>query len=76
LQAFNGPNKDGNKAQRTLEINPRHPLIKSLSEKVAADAADSKETAMVLFETALLESGFELDDNRWVYFWVRDRCGG
>jgi hypothetical protein len=25
---------------------------------------------MVLFETALLESGFELDDNRWAVGWA------
>ncbi len=65
-QAFNGPNKDTNKAQRTLEINPRHPLVQGLKAQVAAEpeGSETREAALVLFETALLESGFDLDDNR------------
>ena len=65
-QAFNGPNKDTNKAQRTLEVNPRHPLVQGLKAQVAAEpeGTEAREAALVLFETALLESGFDLDDNR------------
>jgi HSP90 family molecular chaperone len=34
-QAFSDPSKSSYmRGQRTLEINPRHPLIKSLKEKV------------------------------------------
>ncbi|KAJ3413523.1 hypothetical protein HDV05_007906 [Chytridiales sp. JEL 0842] len=48
--------------KKTLEINVKHPLIIALKKKVEADKADSalEEMAMVLFETALLRSGFEI----------------
>merc|ERR1712079_504372 len=46
------------------EINPNHPVIVDLLAKVKADKEDSvaKDTAQVLFQTAVLESGFELAD--------------
>lgn len=52
------------RGQRTLEINPDHPLIAALKDKVEADKDDAaaKDAAALLYETALLESGFELDD--------------
>ena len=52
------------RSQRTLEINPRHPLIRGLLERVSADDADAAaaESAGLLFEAALLESGYALDD--------------
>lgn len=64
-QAFSDPSRASfMKGQRSLEINPRHPLVKALKSKVDADekAADAESVAQLLFETALLESGFELDD--------------
>merc|ERR1711933_185267 len=42
----------------TLEINPNHPVVIDLLAKVKA----AKETAQVLFQTALIESGYELAD--------------
>lgn len=52
------------RGQRTLEINPDHPLIVGLKDKMTSDKNDesAKATAALLYETALLESGFELDD--------------
>eukprot|EP00271_Cylindrocystis_brebissonii_P013006 TRINITY_DN32544_c0_g1_i1.p1 TRINITY_DN32544_c0_g1~~TRINITY_DN32544_c0_g1_i1.p1 ORF type:complete len:859 (-),score=258.80 TRINITY_DN32544_c0_g1_i1:582-3158(-) len=52
------------KGRKTLEINPKHPLIKQLKELVAADVEDpkAKEVAKILYDTALLESGFVLED--------------
>ncbi|OQR70130.1 endoplasmin-like [Tropilaelaps mercedesae] len=51
--------------KKTLEINPRHPLIKELLRRV--DDSPSDETAKYLtemmFETATLRSGFQLNDN-------------
>merc|ERR1712088_174387 len=46
--------------RKTLEINPNHPVIADLLAKVKADKEDSaaKDTAQVLFQTALLESGY------------------
>jgi len=47
-----------------LEINPNHPVIVDLLGKVKADK-DNKaaiDTAQVLFQTALIESGYEIAD--------------
>merc|ERR1712050_515131 len=51
-------------AKKTMELNPKHTIVKALKDKFAADAADSaaKDLVMLLFETALLTSGFTLDD--------------
>merc|ERR1711972_480513 len=51
-------------AKKTMELNPQHNIVKSLKDKFAADAADSaaKDLVMLLFETALLTSGFTLDN--------------
>merc|ERR1712013_268074 len=50
--------------KKTLEINPRHPLIKALLEKVEADSEDSQaqSIAEVMFDTAVLRSGYQLKD--------------
>ncbi|KAL4437152.1 hypothetical protein ABPG75_004291 [Micractinium tetrahymenae] len=52
------------RGQRSLEINPRHPLIRELKAQHEAnpDSADIKETATLLYQTCLLESGFLLED--------------
>eukprot|EP00240_Pyramimonas_obovata_P003515 CAMPEP_0118921756 /NCGR_PEP_ID=MMETSP1169-20130426/929_1 /TAXON_ID=36882 /ORGANISM="Pyramimonas obovata, Strain CCMP722" /LENGTH=833 /DNA_ID=CAMNT_0006862535 /DNA_START=48 /DNA_END=2549 /DNA_ORIENTATION=+ len=52
------------KGRRTLEINPRHPIIKELKARVAADdhGEEIRNLARTLYDTALLESGFMLDD--------------
>merc|ERR1712139_735493 len=50
--------------RKTLEINPNHPVIFDLLAKVKADKEDkkAKDTASVLFQTAMLESGYEIND--------------
>ncbi|XP_023932276.1 endoplasmin [Lingula anatina] len=50
--------------KRTLEINPRHPLMKELKSKVEANEDDqtAKDLAVVMFETATLRSGYALKD--------------
>jgi len=50
--------------RKTLEINPNHPVIVDLLAKVKADKEDPKaaDTAVVLFQTALLEAGYEMQD--------------
>ncbi|KAI9109296.1 hypothetical protein K1719_019919 [Acacia pycnantha] len=52
------------RGKRVLEINPRHPIIKELRERVASDPEDEsvKQTAQLVYQTALLESGFLLND--------------
>ncbi|CAG5127406.1 unnamed protein product [Candidula unifasciata] len=51
-------------AKKHLEINPDHPIIKTLKEKCDADKNDKavKDLCLLLFETSLLASGFSLDD--------------
>ena len=52
-------------ARKTLEINPNHPAIKQLKEQVGTSdkvSEDVEDTAMLLFENALLESGYSLPD--------------
>merc|ERR1712066_646040 len=50
--------------RKTLEINPNHPVVADLLSKVKADKEDAaaKDTAHVLFQTALIESGYEIAD--------------
>merc|ERR1712037_999949 len=49
---------------KTLEINPNHPVVVDLLAKVKTDKSDKAavDTAQVLFQTALIESGYELAD--------------
>ncbi|GAA6218071.1 heat shock protein HSP 90-alpha 1, partial [Lates japonicus] len=51
-------------AKKHLEINPLHPIIETLREKAEADKNDKavKDLVILLFETALLSSGFTLED--------------
>merc|ERR1712031_34308 len=50
--------------RKTLEINPNHPVIVDLLSKVKAskDDAAALDTAQVLFQTALIESGYDIAD--------------
>merc|ERR1712019_251120 len=50
--------------RKTLEINPNHPVVVDLLAKIKADKSDkaTMDTAQVLFQTALIESGYELTD--------------
>merc|ERR1719240_243446 len=50
--------------RKTLEINPNHPVIVDLLAKVKADKEDKSavDSASVLFQTALIESGYEIAD--------------
>uniref|UniRef100_A0A8C7X176 Heat shock protein 90, alpha (cytosolic), class B member 1 n=1 Tax=Oryzias sinensis TaxID=183150 RepID=A0A8C7X176_9TELE len=51
-------------AKKHLEINPDHPIMETLRQKAETDKNDKavKDLVILLFETALLSSGFSLDD--------------
>merc|ERR1712178_478419 len=50
--------------RKTLEVNANHPVVVDLLSKIKADKQDAAalDTAQVLFQTALLESGYEIAD--------------
>merc|ERR1712029_1162194 len=50
--------------RKTLEVNPNHPVIADLLAKVKVNKEDSAalDSAQVLFQTAILESGYEIAD--------------
>ncbi|XP_059460004.1 endoplasmin homolog [Corylus avellana] len=52
------------RGKRVLEINPRHPIIKGLQERVVENPEDEniKQTAQLMYQTALMESGFAPTD--------------
>ncbi|KAJ2747060.1 Hsp90 chaperone hsp82 [Coemansia sp. BCRC 34301] len=51
-------------SKRTLGLQPTHPIIRELKEKVAADKNDKtvRDLVNLMFETSLLASGFTLED--------------
>merc|ERR1712157_688021 len=64
-QAFQNKDQIGMMSGRkTLEVNANHPVVVDLLSKVKADKDDAAalDTAQVLFQTALIESGYEIAD--------------
>jgi len=51
-------------SKKTLELNPSHPIVSELRKKADADKSDKtlKDLVWLIFESALLSSGFALDD--------------
>jgi heat shock protein beta len=50
--------------KKTMEINPRHPLIKELKRRSTEDGEDKDavEVAALLYDSALLASGFHMEN--------------
>merc|ERR1712147_551342 len=64
-QAFQNKDQIGMMSGRkTLEVNANHPVVVDLLSKIKADKDDAAalDTAQVLFQTALIESGYEIAD--------------
>ena len=51
-------------SKKTMEINPHHAIVKELRRKVDNDQSDRtvKDLVYLMFDTALLTSGFQLED--------------
>jgi len=51
-------------SKKTLEVNPFHPIVTELRKKADADKSDKtlKDLIWLIYESALLSSGFTLDD--------------
>lgn len=51
-------------ARKTMEINPRHPIVVELNKRVADGSNDdeTKDLAMLMYDTALMSSGFVMED--------------
>jgi len=62
-QAYTSPDRHAHQltAKKIFEINPHHPIIKELLERVKDNIdVETQEMADLLFETALLNSGYQL----------------
>jgi len=64
-QAFSDPSRAQYlNSQKTLEINPRHPIIAELNRQVQGNPESDEvaDTAWLIYDTALVQSGFPQDD--------------
>merc|ERR1719440_2603584 len=51
-------------SKKTMEVNPKHSIMSELKKKASADKSDKtvKDLIWLLFDTALLTSGFNLEE--------------
>ena len=51
-------------SKKTMEVNPKHGIVRELKNLVDKDSSNStiKDIVWLLYDTALLSSGFSIDD--------------
>merc|ERR1712224_640357 len=51
-------------SKKTMEINPRHPIVIELQKRAteSPEDQDTKDLAHLMYDTALLNSGFQMED--------------
>ncbi|KAF0690877.1 Aste57867_17786 [Aphanomyces stellatus] len=63
-QTFANPAAQNPMAQKILELNPRHPIVAKLRDMFATqpDATETSDLSWLLYDAALTNSGFAMDD--------------
>lgn len=61
-QALSSGGRSAGGSKKTIEINPFHPVIKSLKELHEQDKEKAVELAEILFDSALISSGYGVND--------------
>ncbi|OQR86318.1 heat shock protein 90 [Achlya hypogyna] len=63
-QTFANPAAANPAAQKIMELNPRHPIVVKLRDlfNLSPDAVETKDLAWLLYDAALTNSGFAMDD--------------
>jgi heat shock protein beta len=71
-QALGQQNRSNYIPKKILEINPRHPIVQELNRRVQENKEDesAKVTAKVLYETAVLSSGYSVEDPSSFAQWI------
>ncbi|EFN51632.1 hypothetical protein CHLNCDRAFT_140066 [Chlorella variabilis] len=49
------------RGRRIMELNPQHPIIRTLKSKVELESREAKEQVQLLYEAALLAGGFMIE---------------
>lgn len=64
-QALGDKQGEAQSAKRVMELNQLHPLIDELFKRVKVDEKDkvAEDIALVLFDTANLQNGFDIEDS-------------
>jgi heat shock protein beta len=71
-QALGQPNRATHSPKKILEVNPKHPIIRELLNRIKENKDDetAKVTSTVLYETAVLSSGYTVDDPTSFAKWI------
>ena len=49
------------RGRRIMEINPDHPIVKTMAEKVALESREVKDQVVLLYDAASMTAGFALE---------------